>query len=87
MQQALLAVAGLSLLGGVILRIMTRKHLTEFGQSVHWYDVKYWFAPWKAVDAFTRQGLRLHMTSVALIVLGALVYLIAGGYTILYTPR
>jgi len=75
MHRIILLIACLSLISGLWLRYKARNSLTEFGKSVHWYDVKYWIAPWKAVDIYSKQGLRLHLTSVSLIVTGAILYL------------
>ncbi len=72
----LLIVGLISLLTGLVLRITARRYRTELGRSIHWYDVRFWFTPWRATDVLTTQGIRLHVTSTALIVGGAALYLI-----------
>ena len=75
MYHLLLGISIIFLLGGLILRFMSRSCMTELGQSISWYNVKYWFAPWKAVDVFTDKGLRLHITSISLITISVVLYL------------
>jgi len=75
MQKLILSLAILSFISGLWLRYKAQRLMTELGQSIHWYNVKYWFAPWKAVDIFTQQGLRFHLTSVSLIVMGVVLSL------------
>ena len=77
MPNVFLVTAIVLLVSGLILRIMSRRHLTELGQSVSWYSPKAWFAlPSRNMDYFTDRGMRLHLTSLALILLGVVMYLV-----------
>ncbi|MGP8321703.1 MAG: hypothetical protein ACT6FE_05200 [Methanosarcinaceae archaeon] len=77
MQNPLLIIAIVSLLSGLILRIVSRRYLTELGRSLTWYNPKNWFIPpWGNIEFFTKQGLRLHITSQALIFGGVVIYLV-----------
>ncbi|MDF1545473.1 MAG: hypothetical protein P1R58_10260 [bacterium] len=79
-------IASLVFLGtGLILRVQCRKYRTEFGQSIQWYNVKYWLMPWATVDLLTKQGHRLFSTSTALIMLG-LVSILAAQLGVFTTP-
>ncbi len=83
MQVALLVLSGMLLLSGLALRLITGRHKSELGRSVRWYEVKYWFVPWRAVDLLSEKGLRLHVTSVALLCSGLVLYLLASGISLL----
>lgn len=77
MQQIMLPMALVFLVTGLVLRLATRKHLTEFGRSRRWYNPAHWFTPpWKASTLFTPQGVRLFWVSTILIEIGAVLYLI-----------
>jgi len=77
MDKILLIFSALFLLGGLVLRILARKNLTSYGHTLSWYNPKDWFLPpWKAVDVFTKRGLQFHITSMALIVMGVILYFI-----------
>jgi len=79
MKLALLLISIISLLSGLVLRFIAKQNRTEMGKSIHWYQVQYWFMPWKAVDILTPKGMKLSVTSVALLVIGVVLYGIALG--------
>jgi hypothetical protein len=72
-------VAFLLLLIGLILRVVVLRYRTEWGRTVKWYEVKYWFMPWKAVDYLTPTGMKMFTTSTACIFIGIALALLAGG--------
>ncbi|MCK4461388.1 MAG: hypothetical protein KAW46_06260 [candidate division Zixibacteria bacterium] len=77
MRDILLLAAMATLIPGLVLRLATRKHLTEFGRSRRWYNPAHWFTPpWKASTLFTPQGVRLFWASTILIEIGVVLYLI-----------
>jgi hypothetical protein len=79
MKLAILLSGRVSLALGLILRIMSKQHRAEALKWVRWYHVHYWFMPWKATDLLTSKGLRLHHTSLALIMLGLACYFVVAG--------
>ena len=77
MHNLFLIVAIVALSSGIVLRVVSRRHRTELGRSLVWYNPRNWFMPpSKNVDYFTTTGLRLHMTSVTLILGGVVIYLV-----------
>jgi hypothetical protein len=79
MDLALLIVSLLSLVAGFVLRVKARNCRTDLGKSIRWYQVQYWFMPWKTPDLLTKDGLKLHFTSLALIFLGIVLFAIVKG--------
>ena len=77
MHNLFLTVAIVALSSGIVLRVVSRRHPTELGQSLVWYNPNNWFwQPKKNVRYFTRLGLRLHRISSALLLCGAVIYLV-----------
>ncbi len=79
MEIVVLSLSVIALISGLYLRFTSLKHRTEFGRSVRWYHVRYWFAPWATAAILNERGLKLHATSTALIMTGVALYLIASG--------
>jgi hypothetical protein len=75
MREILLVVAMATLIPGMVLRFMLRKHRTEFGRSRHWYNPAHWWTPpWKASTVLTPRGVRLFWLSLILIYIGLTAY-------------
>lgn len=71
-------VAGLlSLLGGAALGILSRK---ERPKSEPWVylNPKMWL-PWKPLEGLTKKGVKLHLSSIALMVIGCVFYFVSQG--------
>lgn len=79
MELVILCLSGVSVVSGLYLRLRSLRYRTEFGRTVRWYHVRYWFAPWTTVLILNEHGMKLHATSTALIVTGAALYLLASG--------
>ncbi len=78
MRDILLLAAMVTLIPGLVLRLMLRRHLTAFGRSRRWYNLAYWFTPpWKASTVLTPRGVSLFWTSTTLILLGVILYLVS----------
>ncbi|MFZ1683898.1 MAG: hypothetical protein WAU88_07160 [Candidatus Zixiibacteriota bacterium] len=67
----------LLLVVGITLRFVMRKYRTEWGKTIHWYQVQYWFMPWKTVDYLTPKGMKIFTTSTACICAGIAFVIIA----------
>ena len=68
----------LSLLGGIILGILSRKERLQSGPSLSMMNPKLWL-PWKAIEGLTKKGIKLHFLSIELILIGAVLYLLSQG--------
>ncbi len=78
--EAVVLIAGLiSFCAGFFLRFKSRRHRTEAGRSIRWYQVKYWFQPGRAVETLTTRGMKLHLTSLVLILLAVVLLVIVTG--------
>lgn len=77
MRPALLVLSAVLLLGGLVLRLLATRHRTALGKSLAWYDVRYWFAPWRNQALLTDKGMQLHSTSLALLMAGVALVTIA----------
>ena len=71
MQQIMLPVALVTLVTGLVLRLVIRRHRIETGHGGRWFT-----PPWKASTFLTPQGVRLFWVSTILIEIGAVLYLI-----------
>ncbi len=71
--------AFLLLLIGLILRVAMLRYRTEWGRTVKWYQVQYWFIPWRTVDYLTPTAMKLFTTSTACIFVAIAIALLAGG--------
>lgn len=77
MQQIILPISLVLLVSGLVLRLASRKHLSELGKSTHWYNPRNWFIPpWKAAPYFTPKGVRQFWLSLILIEVGVVLYII-----------
>lgn len=66
-----------ALLSGLVLRLMLRKHRTEFGRSRQWYNPAHWWTPpWKVSTLLTPRGVRQFWLSLILIYVGVTAYAI-----------
>ena len=79
MELLILILATITLSAGLFLRFTSLKHRTDFGRTVKWYHVRYWFAPWATVLILNERGMKLHATSTALIITGVALYLFTNG--------
>ncbi|MFQ6007705.1 MAG: hypothetical protein ACE5K8_02015 [Candidatus Zixiibacteriota bacterium] len=79
MKLILLIASLLFLLAGLVLRFMVRRHRTESAPPMPSFNPVHWFQPWKITDWLTPKGIRLHMTSLALLLFGIVLYLLANG--------
>ena len=76
MRDILLLGAMVTLIPGLVLRLMLHRHQTEFGHSLRWNNLAYWFTPpWKASTVLTPRGVSLFWMSTVLILLGVGLYL------------
>ena len=67
----------LSLVGGFILGMLSRKERTQSEPWVY-MNPKMWL-PWKALEGLTKKGVKLHMSSIVLILIGVVFYLLSQG--------
>jgi len=74
MPDLFLGIAIVLLASGLVLRIWSRRYLTERGRSIAWYSPKAWCA--LPSDCLTKKGERLYMISLAMILLGVVLYLV-----------
>jgi hypothetical protein len=62
---------------GITRWFVMRKYRTEWGKTIRWYQVQYWFMPWKTVDYLTPKGMKIFTTSSACIFAGIAFVIIA----------
>lgn len=60
-----------SLLAGLVLGVISRKHRTPSAPQMPSFNPLVWFQVWKIPDYFTPRGLKLFITSWVLIMFGA----------------
>lgn len=77
MQLTISLIALVLLVSGLVLRLASRRHLSELGQSRRWYNPAHWWTPpWKASAHFTPKGVRQFWISLILIEAGVVLYFI-----------
>lgn len=75
MREILLVVAMATLIPGLALRLMLRRYQTEYGRSLNWLNLNYWFTPpWKASTILTSRGVSMFWISTTLIYIGLIAY-------------
>ena len=78
MEVFFLVISFLSLVGGFVLGILSRKERLQSGTLLSMMNPKMWL-PWKAHEGLTKKGLKLHFLSIELIIIGGVLYLVSQG--------
>ena len=84
MELAFLILCLVSLLAGLVLGFMARKHRTPSAPSIPSFNPVVWFTPWRVPDYFTPLGMKYYYSSLVCLLFGAALYVIVTGLPSLF---
>jgi hypothetical protein len=84
LELTLLILSLVSLVTGLVLGFMARKHRTPLSPPIPSFNPIHWVTPWKLPDYFTPLGIKYYISSLVCLLLGGAIYVLVSGLPSLF---